>query len=626
MPRSMILKNKLNIKLILPLLLLGFSSTYAGCIVVSTNLHLSSKSEKIFLERFPKGAVINFRGVYVYTMGPYDTRRDANIDLPKVKSYYNQAFIAGCTQMMKVKMQMEAVKSSNNVPRDHTEIKTPMVGSVTTAGSSTMTPSKNLAPPIEVRMALKNDSSKSETSDKPDFFNAKTFPMDQNNSSEIKENELVKNKVESLGNTNEQSYHSLLYKDYLIKLMSDNDQAQGIDYQKKIDYLLMEIKKDKYNFDVFVNGYLGTGSYLTNQNISGNTGVVPTINNGSYTGAGASLNANKILYDGDYSLINNSYDVLYKKLADITELNEKDKLIVLGTTIYTNLYTSQEEMKNFETIYQKQLHMEKIISDGYKKDQRTVVDYVDARNDSLSILRVMMELKYQYVNNDYILRQSIKSKDEKTYKLFAYTFGMGNDSLVMLQKEALSHNGDIEKESNNLKITETDLLSQQRRYYPQISFNSYLGYGLSDTKVFSPTAGSTGDYWQVGLNLKMPIYNRDDIRLNKEKSAYAVLKEKTVFSSQQKSILAQVEKSYLQIEKIKRQMDVIDEQLSLLDLKLKISEKRFLSGVSEYKIYSDALKGYLDYKNQMLKLKQEYTQEAVILNILVGRRSFYESN
>jgi hypothetical protein len=420
-------------------------------------------------------------------------------------------------------------------------------------------------------------------------------------------------------------YERLNFKNYVTLLLNDNDKAEEVGYQKKIDYILSEIKKDKYNFDVYADGYLGTGSSLTSQTLGGTTGVVPNVN-GDYTGAGVSLNANKVLYDGEYSLINNTYDILYKRLADINELNEKDKLIVLGTSIYTNLYMSQEELKIFEVMYSKQQEVEEITSQSYKKDQKSIIDYIDARNDSLTLQRAIMDLKYQYVNNDYILRQSIKSKSEKPYKLFSEEFRISTDSLPLLEKEALKNNSDLVKESNILKLTQADLLSQQRRYYPQISFNSYIGYGLSDQKVFTMANASTGSYWQLGLNIKVPIYDRDDIRLNQEKGMYTVLKEKNIFSAQQKSVVLQVERSYHQIEKIEKQTKIIKEQLSLLSLKLEVSKKRYLSGISEYRVYSDALKGYLDYQNQMLKMQQQYTQEVSILSILLGRRNFYESN
>jgi len=103
--------------------------------------------------------------------------------------------------------------------------------------------------------------------------------------------------------------------------------------------LLNEIKKDKYGFDIFLNAYARTGSYISTQQTN-----LPTKQPGRFdeSGIGAAINANKLLYDGQYTLINRNYDILQKRLANIKALNAKEKLLLFGLNIYSNLFISQE--------------------------------------------------------------------------------------------------------------------------------------------------------------------------------------------------------------------------------------------------------------------------------------------
>ncbi|NOX16583.1 MAG: TolC family protein, partial [Epsilonproteobacteria bacterium] len=409
---------------------------------------------------------------------------------------------------------------------------------------------------------------------------------------------------------------------YISALFNYNDSAHQDFYQKKIDYLLSEIKKDRYNFDVYIDGYLKTGEDVATNN--GNNTNVNT--NTKYTNTGVAINANKLLYDGQYRLINHVYNILDKRLADIKELNAKERLIILGTSIYTNMYISQEELTIFKKILKKQEFIKKIVDERYKQGKDSILDYINSQTDLINLKRAILDLRYKYLHNDYILRHSIKSRSEKPFLLFPAKIHLNMESLVRLQKEAIKQNSAVAIESNILKIKQTDLLSQRRRYYPKINFNSYLGYGLSKDDIFNLSGAGRGAYWGIGLTFKIPIYERDDIRLNKERQRYNILKQNSIFSAKQRDVLIQVEKSYNEVIRIKKQKQFLEELLTLNDKKMKIMQEKYISGISPYKDYSNGIKDFLNYKNQLIQMKQDYIKEMSILSILVGKRKFYEQN
>lgn len=556
------------------------------CIIALSTKKIDQSERNIFLKRFPNGIIRKIDKYYTFRLESYPTYKKASKILPKVKKYYKDAFIVNCAPLKKDSMKKEMFDKQNK--------------NQTFSKVSLNEPSLNR---IEKKLPLES---------------LKVSKI--NRAPKLSEPLILKPyeipKLTKVDKT--QIYDILSFKRYIRALFEFSDKAKESFYQKKIDYLLTEIKKDYYNFDIYIDGYLLTGTSVEAQ-----SGNAPNVN-GDYTTAGVALNANKILFDGGHKLINNEYEILNKRLADIKALSAKDRLALLGTKIYSDMYLTQKELDIYEKIYNKQKNMEKIIKNGYKKGLFSTIDYIDSKNDLLNIKRAVINLKYQYLHSDFILRQSIKSRSKKPYKLAPVNIDFAFDSLAILQKEAIHNNTDIAKESNILKIKKTDLLFQKRRYYPEVRFQSYLGYGLNKDRIFNLSSPGHGVYWQAGLYFNLPIYNRDDIRLNIEKEQCAVLRQKALFSDKTREVLTQIERSYHEIKRVKEQQNILDEQLNLLYKKLKISKEKYLQGVGRYKDYSDALRSFLEYKDQWIKMEQKYIQEISILSILIGKRDFYE--
>ncbi len=438
----------------------------------------------------------------------------------------------------------------------------------------------------------------------------------------ILENYQIPNTNKNAFNNN---YDILGFKQYIGTLFEFNENAQELFYQKKIDYLLNEIKKDKYGFDIFLNAYARTGSYISTQQTK-----LPTTQPGRFdeSGVGASINANKLLYDGEYALIHKNYDILNKRLADIKALNAKEKLLLFGVNIYSNLFISQEKLKLFEQMYNQQAEMQKSIEKAYNLGSTSTLNYIDSKNDLLNLKKAVLLLKYTHLHNEYILRHSIKAKGEKRYKLMPEKINFTYDSLSDLQKQAIQNSSDIALESNKLKINQTDFFAQKRRYYPSVNFNSHLGYGAANDALFFKNLNNTGfsSYWELGLNVNIPLYNRGDILLNKEKELHSILLQKNVLSLKTREILIEVERSYHSLQMVRKEQDILQEQVALLRKKIEITVKLYHAGAVQYRDYSDAVKNYLEYKSQEIDLNEKYTKEMSLLAILVGKRELYGQN
>ena len=568
-----------------------------ACIVTFSTKVVFPADKNIFLKRYPTGIITKNNGLYTFRLQPFDTYMQAFNMLSKAQKYYHDAFIINCNHEKKANIAT-AKALTGKIINDSTTLPANQMRPVTPLNEPSLGSSRYNLPLNSLKVSTINKTPKlSEPSILKPYEIPKLSKIDQT-----------------------QTYDILSFKRYIHTLFDFNDKAQESFYQKKIDYLISDIRKDRYNFDVYIDGYLTTGSSVAAQ-----SGNAPNVN-GDYTGTGVAINANKILYDGGYRLINNEYDILNKRLADIEELNAKDRLALLGTQIYSNMYLAQEELKIYKNIYEKQKFIYNIIKNGYDKGKTSIIDYIDSKNDLLNLKRSIIDLKYQYMHNDYILRHSTKSHSKKPYKLIPEEIDLNLDSLALLQKESIHNSGDIARESNILKAKQSDLLFQKRRYYPELRFQSYLGYGLSRDRIFNLSNTGSGAYWQLGLYFNLPIYNRDDIRLNKEREQYDVLKQKAVFSSKQRDVLIQVERSYNQILRIKQQKNILDMQLKLLSKKMQISKERYLKGVAKYKDYSNSIQTFLEYKDQFMKIDQRYMQEISILSILIGKRDFYEQN
>ena len=568
------------------------------CILASSNPNKHAADEKVFLTRYPSlGAIEKYNNLYEYKIYTQRGYSDSKALLAQVKKNYKSAFLINCTpkkqkiENQEIVTQQAVSQQEKAVPKEVAVVKT--------------------VAPTHIALKEKALQSKHTVVDAKKISYVDTTPT-------IEEPiVLQKHQIPDLYKTDiKQETDTLSLQTYMDTFMKHNDGVDEAYYQKKIDELMVEIRKDYYNFDVYLDGYVRTGRSVP---VQGGINVA-----GDYTGAGVALNANKVLWNGNYDLINNTYDVLNNRLAEIKELSAKDKLAVLGVSLYTSLFYSQEKLRMLEKLYKKQVDMVSLVKEGYKVGKYSAIAHLDAQNDLLTLQKDLQRLREVHRHNSYLLRDSMESKSEKPLHLNEPKIDFKLTSLSETEKEAIKNSNEIAIESNQLQLTKADLLFQKRRFYPEIKFNSYLGYGLGDLKTFDFSHTGKGEYWQLGLEFKMPIYNRNDIRLNEQRELYAVMKQKSKFSLKQRAILAQVDSYYNSITRIIDERAIVHKQTELMGQKMSVAKEQFGMGIIPYSTYSDAVKDYLTYKDEYTNMQQQYMQNTSILSIVIGKKSFYE--
>jgi hypothetical protein len=618
------------------------------CIITLSSKVLNLSQKNLFLKLFPQGHVHKNDPYYVFYLGGFKSNIQASDRLKNVRKYYRHAYIVKCNdpepkqqsvprdRTLKQKPANSIAKlpilSQKQKPTEKDSVvkieKTAVLSEVETVKTHKIAPAKQIKKPNKKKV-LPNKSlplNEPKISDKKHPKSLIFTQLSKTDKTPALDEPLILKPYQIPTPSKSRAnldYDVLSFRRYMSALFTYNNRVDESAYQKKIDYILTYIRKDRYNFDIYATAQATTGSYISPYS------TTPPIINGNYkeTTTGVELHADKLLYDGQYSLIHDTYSVLNKRLADIKELSAKEKLGVLGTAIYSNMYFDQERLKLFKKMLKEQRQLNVIVKKAYKTGKDSIISYIDAKNNFLELKRNILTIQTQYIYDDYILRHSIKSKSKNRYKLLPQSFDWDLKPLALLKQETINNNSDIAMESNILKIRQTDLLAQKRRYYPTVNFNSYIGYGTSEYDTFSFSTAGAGTYWQMGLVLRIPIYNRDDIRLNEEKSIYDALRQRKVLSSQIQSTLIEVDRSYGILQRNRVEKDLIKKQVDLQALKMKVAKANFLQGVRPYSVYSDAMTSFLRYKMQLMSLEQNYIKEMAILHSLVGNtRELYGEN
>lgn len=408
-------------------------------------------------------------------------------------------------------------------------------------------------------------------------------------------------------------YENLYLNTYLTALFEHNERTKEAFFQQKIDYILTEIKKDAYNFDVYLNGTVATGRY-TNY-----------IVNSPSTSTAANININKRLYDGAYSL-SDTYETLNKRLADVTAINTRDRLAILGTSIYYDLYNSQERLLLYKKILDEQKNFKDVIEAKYKNGTSSILDFIDVQNDYVALQRRVSDVNYQYLQNEYVLRQSMHSKSEKAMKLFPTDITVDVSSIKDLQEQAIANSSDVAVESSLVKLRTADVLNEKKRFYPAVNFISSAGYAAQRPRELDFSSSNIMETWNLGLSVNIPIYNRDDIRLNIQRSKYDMLLEENKFSAKIRETLNETHRSYMQIMRIHEQQKYVNNLLTLAEKKFDVAKERYLKGLAQYRDYSEALNRVMEYQSELIGIDSDNVKESLILSVLTGKREFYEQN
>ena len=551
----------------------SLSNSVYSCILASSKSQLTLE-KKMNKKLFSNGYIEKQERYYVYKVGPFTTYQEAKESKKQALKYFPHAFI-----VKSVSADLNVVSKSDSK---------------------------------ENALQEKNDQSKIVSfTDKRSEANINSPKLNIVKDGYSQNNEVLK----PLKISDTSKYDNLYLQSYLSELFEHNENAKEAFFQQKIDYVLADIQKDKYNFDVYLNGAVSTGE------------AVNFATRSPSTLATATVNVNKRLYDGGYSL-SDKYEAINKRLAEVSSINAKDRLALLGTALYYDLYNAQERVTMYKTLIEEQKNFKDTIQVKYKNGTSSILDYIDAKNDYVALQRTLSDANYQFLHNEYVLRQSIHSKSSMPLKLFAadVTIAVDLNSTTDIQERAIANNSDIAMESSLVKLKTADLINEQKRYYPTIDFTSSAGIANQNQKVFNFANNGLVGIWNLGLTANIPLYNRGDIRLNIQKNEYAVMLEENKFSSKIRDILNETQRSQTQLLRLNEQKKYVLELLSLAKKKLDTSKERYLKGLAQYRDYSEALNRVLGYQSDLITIESDIVKESFILSVIVGKREFYEQN
>ena len=408
-------------------------------------------------------------------------------------------------------------------------------------------------------------------------------------------------------NINQEKYDVLSLDNYLKTLYLES--KNNLDYKEKSDYLANSINRDKYNFNVYIDGYLRTGKKISDD----------VTNSVVYSEKGVAFHIDKLLFDREYFLTS-KYNILYQRLANINKINKKNAIIIAGISTYMNLYFAKQNLK----ILKKMLKSQQIVFDnvkkGVEKGKLSKLDFIVAKSDLLKLKNSIILAQEIYLKNDYILRQSINSHSKKPFILQPVDVNLNISSIYEVQKKIIVNNADIAASSNLLKIKKLELLSAKTRFFPQLSYYSYIGYASSIDKTFSYKSNLNSQNWEVGLTLLIPLYNRNDITLKTQKAKYDILLQQNALIEKQKTNLIKATNMFHSIKSLKSQIEIAKTQFELSQEKLNIYKKQLLVGIIPYDKYSIVLNQYLTNLKNLQNLKQKKVINVVLLNILLGTK------
>lgn len=401
-----------------------------------------------------------------------------------------------------------------------------------------------------------------------------------------------------------EDYDSLSLNNYLKTVTQVNEEK--LNYIEKKSYISSDIASDKYNFDVYIDSYLKTGKRISDD-------ITQDV---VYTKKGISLHLDKLLFDRDYFL-DSSRDNLEKRLANIDKLDRKNKILVYSILLYSNLYFSGENLKYLKKIFKIQKKIFENIKSKYKNSKKSKLNFLIAKNDLLKIKDSILVEKENYFTLDYSLRHSINSASRKRFMLQPFDISLKINSLPKLQKMIIANSTKIAKGENLLKLKKVFLLSQQKRFIPEIKFISSIGYSDSIEKKFRIGSSIDTTNWEVGLTARIPLYYKNDITLNDKKARYDVMIEKNNFVDMQKTTLIKGTKLFEKIKITRGRLKIATIQLELLKEKLDIYKNKFLVGMISYEEYSKILNEYFLKRKNTQKLKYNNVINIVLLRVLL---------
>lgn len=402
------------------------------------------------------------------------------------------------------------------------------------------------------------------------------------------------------------------YSNYFKRLMKEDENLENNYYSNELTKIEQLIREDEYNSDI----YLSASSGILNDYTTGTKE--------STFDSNVRLNWRYRLYDGKKTYIYDQFRKLSEENSEFSYKNAKNSLALLGSDLYGNLFLSQVILKFYEGLHESQKTLYSLIHENRKNGLATIIDEIDSKDDLFELDKQIINYKILHSRNTFILKQSINSKSNKPLFLMPLEISSMEHSEKEEKRLLLKNNPSIVLAQNSLKNSKANILSENSRRLPTVDLSASTGY--SWTKDLITLTQDQGTNWEAQINLRMPIYERNDIFLNEQKNKVIALQDKNNLKLAIKEALNSWEIHKKTIQQLQKVNSLLKQQLSGQTEKLNIVKKLYLEGKADYRDYADALNRFtvinIDYITNVVNSEKQ----KLIGNYLLGKKVYNAEN
>lgn len=406
-------------------------------------------------------------------------------------------------------------------------------------------------------------------------------------------------------------YYTLSFEEFLHRLLGYEYEAKNIDYQRRLEELEAKLEQNPYNWDIFAYAVAGYSKFIDYDLI---TNKELTVDGG--------IGIGKRLFDGGYGL-KDRIKRLKKRLAKLRSIKAKDKLTLYALQIYMEAYANERIKEIYQNLYFNQKAFFALIKERLKVGLASKVDYLDAKNDMLTIKRAFLAKIYDAMYSDYLIRNAIGLDTKKPIRLQEFGVVAKEGDLQALYQKALQENPDITVQRYLFELQKEYLKKAQNARYPILDLSSQIFYEYKKDFGVTPHRSTNGLNYNVNLNMKIPLYGPEASSETVQKEKIKTLMQKNDLLKTIKENARQIHRYYNEIDRIERTLQIVQEQLTLMKEKIDLVKKRYQSGLSSYRRYSDALRELLRLSEERYMLQAARVNNEGVLLVLQGKHLFY---
>ena len=407
------------------------------------------------------------------------------------------------------------------------------------------------------------------------------------------------------------NYYILSFEEFLHRLLGYEYEAKNIDYQRRLEELEAKLEQNPYEWNIFAYAVAGYSKFIdydliTNKELTIDSGV----------GIG------KRLFDGGYRLKDRIQE-LKKRLAKLRSVKAKDKLALYALQIYMEAYVNERIKEIYQKLYFNQKAFFTLIKERLKVGLANRVDYLDAKNDMLAIKRAFLAKIYDAMYSDFLIRNAIGLDTKKPIRLQEFGMVAKEGDLQALYQKALYKNPDITLQRYLFELQKEYFKKKQYAHYPILDLSSQVFYEYKKDFGLMPYRSTNGFNYNINFNMKIPLYGAGISGEVVQKEKIKTLMQKNTLLKTIKANACQIYRYYNEIDQIERTLQIVQEQLSLTKEKINLIKKRYQSGLSGYRPYSDALQELLRLSEERYMLQAARVNDEGTLSVLQGKHLFY---